>query len=217
MKIPRRARPLIDAYVSAKETVVEAGFADEIDWHDGVQFHELEESDFLREAAWVVLSAGMSEKVIRRKFPAITSAFLHWKSAGTIVSQRGRCRRDALREFGSSRKINAILQICDCVATNTYRGVASRIRDDGVDFITTLPYMGPATSLHLAKNIGLPVAKPDRHLLRAASCTGFSSPASLCEHIADVVGDSIAIVDLVIWRYSTLVKSSERFGVSLEA
>ena len=56
----------------------------------------------------------------------------------------------------------------------------------------------------LAKNLGVDTAKPDRHLVRVAEATGYASPASLCEHLARMVGDTVAVVDLVIWRFATI-------------
>ena len=38
-------------YMDAKEVVVAAGFADEIDWQEGVTLEDVTESMFLREAA----------------------------------------------------------------------------------------------------------------------------------------------------------------------
>ena len=79
-----------------------------------------------------------------------------------------------------------------------------RFQSEGVEFIQTLPFMGPATSYHLAKNIGLDVVKPDRHLLRMAAAVGYDSPSLLCEDIAASVGDRVSVVDVVLWRFATL-------------
>ena len=67
--------------------------------------------------------------------------------------------------------------------------------------------VGASTAFHLAKNLGVPVVKPDRHLLRVSNAAGFESPHDLCAVIADIVGDSVSVVDLVIWRYATLKPS----------
>ena len=69
-----------------------------------------------------------------------------------------------------------------------------------------LPYIGPVTSYHLAKNLGLHVVKPDRHLMRIAHITGHTSPFEMCSKVANTVGDSLAVIDLVFWRYATLNK-----------
>jgi hypothetical protein len=56
----------------------------------------------------------------------------------------------------------------------------------------------------LLKNIGIPIAKPDRHLVRLAGAAGFLNVQELCETLESVVGDSIAEIDLVLWRYATI-------------
>lgn len=59
------------AYLTAKERIIEAGYAHEIDWQDNRSFKQINESEFLREAAWVVLSSGFRESIVRRVFPAM--------------------------------------------------------------------------------------------------------------------------------------------------
>jgi len=203
-RIRNERERVIEAYLEAKEYVVKEGFGEEIDWQDSIRLAPIKESDFLRESAWVVLSSGMSETVIRRKFPYISEAFLFWKSAGYIANNSDECRKKALTIFGHKGKIEAIISIAQRVFSQGFRIFKGHIQKDGVRFIRSLPFMGPATSYHLAKNIGLDVVKPDRHLLRVASVTGFDSPESLCEKIAEAVGDRISVIDLVIWRFATL-------------
>ena len=55
------------------------------------------------------------------------------------------------------------------------------------------------------KNLGFDVVKPDRHLLRLASSLGFDSPEELCAEIAYEFGEPAAVVDIVLWRYCTLL------------
>jgi len=192
------------AYMTAKERVIESGYAHEIDWQENISIGCLSEREFLREAGWVVLSSGMREAVIRRKFPEVSRAFLGWESACKIVSHKEACRELALGSFNSPRKIDAIVEIAAHVAEVGFDSVRQRIVDDGIPYITQLPYMGPATSYHFAKNIGLMEAKPDRHLRRVAEAVGYTTPNAMCKDIGDLVGDKISVVDIVIWRYATI-------------
>lgn len=199
-----RSRHIATAYMIAKEAVIESGYAHEVDWQECVALDNLTERAFLREAAWVILSAGMSETVVRSKFPEVSKAFLYWSSGAAIIRRRAECRRDALVVFANARKVDAILNIASVVSEEGFDRIRGLIRQEGVGFIERLPFMGPATKYHLAKNLGVAVAKPDRHLLRVAECVGYPSPAVLCHDIAEVVGDKVSVVDLVIWRYATL-------------
>ena len=72
---------IVAAYRQAKDMVLRAGFGEEISWQASVDFNSISESDFLREHAWVTLSAGMKERVIRNLFHAISSSFYYWESA----------------------------------------------------------------------------------------------------------------------------------------
>jgi hypothetical protein len=195
---------LLASYYLAKLAVVEAGFEHEIAWQEQQRLDDVDETEFLREAAWVVLSSGMRESVIRRVFPAVETAFGHWQSAAWIVEHGTECRTAAQRAFGHERKIDAVLEISRVVASRGVTALLAALREDGPDSLLSLPYMGPATSKHLAKNLGVDVAKPDRHLVRVAEATGYASPSSLCEDLSRIVGDTTAVVDLVIWRFATL-------------
>jgi hypothetical protein len=195
---------LVALYLTAKQAVIRAGFHREIDWQSNIQFECVQETDFLREAAWVVLSTGFRESVIRRKFPEIAEAFLHWCSAQAITEHHAWCRRKAISIFAHGRKIDAIIAIAAEVSKTGFPHLKERIGCEGVSFLQTFPYIGPVTAYHLAKNLGLNMAKPDRHLVRAARSAGISSPQKMCEIIHQVVGDSVAVVDIVIWRYATI-------------
>ncbi len=194
----------MERYLEAKETVIAQGFAAEIDWQDGLDFDDVTESNFLQEAAWVILSSGMRETVIRRKFPAVSKAFLHWRSAKEIVAERRTCRCRCLSVFAHEGKADAILQVAEIVGSIGYEAVREKIQRKGVAFLQEFAYLGPATSYHLAKNLGLNVAKPDRHLVRVSQALGYGSAQELCQAIADLTGERIPVVDLVIWRFATL-------------
>jgi len=193
-----------NAYLTAKETVIASRYFKEIIWQELVRFESVTESYFLREAAWVILSSGMKETVVRGKFPAISNAFLHWSSAAEIVAQAEICESRAFESFRHKGKLNAILTIAHAVQEIGFENLMRTIQCNGPETLQRFPYLGPATSLHLAKNLGLGVAKPDRHLMRIAGKSGYNSPADLCNDIASLVGEDIAVIDLVLWRYATL-------------
>ena len=73
-----------------------------------------------------------------------------------------------------------------------------------MDPLMRIPYIGPVTVWHLAKNLGFPVAKPDRHVQRIAFTLGFVDTHSLCRKLGTALALSPAIVDTVFWRYATI-------------
>jgi hypothetical protein len=199
-----RHEACVDFYLFAKSIVLGEGFGHEVSWQDGRHFGEVTETVFLGEAAWVVLSSGMRETVVRNKFTSLSAAFNNWASARDILEHTGLYRRNAFRVFGHARKIDSIIQIATEVDRRGFECFKEKILEEGVSFLQSLPYIGPATSYHLAKNLGLDVVKPDRHLLRIAALLGYDNPADFCKAISTSVGDRVSVVDVVVWRYATL-------------
>ena len=196
-------------YLDIKKFVMDAGYANEVDWQDELAFEHISESDFLREAGWVVLSSGFRESVVRRRFPLVSEAFLQWRSAKDIEKSRERCESTAFVAFRNRRKIGAIGAIVSKVASEGFGPLRTAISRRGVEEIMDLPFMGPVTAYHLAKNIGMDVVKPDRHLERMALTLGHDSAADMCREIAHLVGDRLGVVDLVLWRFSILTASQD--------
>jgi hypothetical protein len=194
------------AYKVVKQAILQAGFKGEILWQSKRSMQKLNERTFLREAAWVIFSGGMRESVVRQKFPGISLAFRSWESADAILDNSASCRDKALACFNHRGKVEAVIEVARRVASQGFGRFHEELQNRPLDFLLEFPYLGPATSRHLAKNLGVQVAKPDRHLQRVASVMGYNSPELMCQEIAAVVLDDVAIVDLVIWRYATLDK-----------
>jgi hypothetical protein len=74
-----------------------------------------------------------------------------------------------------------------------------RATDDVIAFCARLPWLGPITKFHLAKNLGVDVAKPDVHLNRLAKLEGVTAQ-ELCERLASETGYRAATIDLILWR-----------------
>ncbi len=195
---------LVDQYLTAKDAIIERGFAAEVDWQTTVSFQSITESDFLREASWVILSAGMSEAVVRRCFPAVSAAFNNWSGAATIARHSETCRSAALSAFAHTGKISAIIALARKVDSEGFDEVKRNIGIRGVKYLQGFEYVGPVTCFHLAKNLGLDVVKPDRHLVRLATATESESPLLLCRAISKATGDRLSVVDLVLWRFATI-------------
>lgn len=192
------------AYLDAKKYVIKCGYAYEIDWQEHICINNVTETDFLRETAWVILSVGMNEKVIRKKFEEFSNAFFDWVSASIIIENKETCISNAQRVFNHKGKINAIINIALAVVNQGLSNIINNIKVYGIEYLMSFPFIGPAASCHLAKNLGISMAKPDRHLLRVSKLFGYNTPQSLCYEIAEIVGDEISTIDIVIWRYATL-------------
>lgn len=202
---PLDGRSLALAYLHAKRAVIAAGYEAEIAWQEDACRTPLTETRFLSEAAWVVLSSGMRETVVRRIFPEIAAAFANFVSArAAAVSSADGGRDRAFRAFRHPGKIAAIIDIVLHVDDAGLDTVRRLLLLEGTTYLQTLPYIGPVTAFHLAKNLGHDVAKPDRHLVRIAHACGYDDPQILCADLRDFLGEPVPVIDIVLWRFATL-------------
>ena len=191
---------LASAYLFVKERVVQAGFLSEIHWQSQRNPRDIDEESFLREAAWVVLSGGMSTRVVEKVFPAVSGAFRGFRSAREVCEHRLQIASDALRYFNHPRKIQGIVSIAEVLEEQGLAAILDRTFEQGPGYLASLPFIGPITSRHLAKNLGFATAKADRHLQRLSETSGFASTDEFCCAIARVTGENLSVVDVVLWR-----------------
>jgi hypothetical protein len=72
-----------------------------------------------------------------------------------------------------------------------------------LDFCESMPWIGPITKYHLAKNFGVQCCKPDRHIRRISGITG-ETPFEFCDRVARENGETVVVVDTVVWRAANL-------------
>jgi hypothetical protein len=195
---------VVRKYLVAKEIVINEGYGEEINWQANLCFDDINESIFMRELAWGVLSSGMRERVVRNLFGDISRCFFNWVSAGIIISNENKCFHEAIRYFNNEPKISAIIKAAKKINSLGFSRLKMMIRENPIETLQDFPYIGPITVYHLAKNIGLPVAKPDRHLTRIANMERYPDVQEFCNEISRLSGDSIPVVDIVLWRFATI-------------
>ena len=195
---------LASKYSFVKQIICDEGYEDEILWQSNLSFDDLDESTFLNELAWVILSSGMKEQVIRKIFDRISLCFFNWESAKKIVKNKQRCYRKGTNVLKHKGKISAIIQSAEIVDAAGFDKIKKKIRANPIETLKTFSYIGDITVYHLAKNIGLSVAKPDRHLVRIANMEGFGDVQNFCREISKLSGDSVPVVDIVFWRFANL-------------
>jgi hypothetical protein len=195
---------MVSLYPIIKEVVRLEGYSKEISWQQNIDFGKMNEGAFIKELAWVILSSGMKEQTIRNVFSKLTPIFNNWQSAKMIHEQREDCYFKALRIFNHPGKISAIIDSIEVINSIGYNRLKRRIRRSPLETLQRFPYIGPVTVFHLAKNIGVQVAKPDRHLVRIAQSDGYDDVQDFCRNISKVHGDSVPVVDIVLWRFANI-------------
>lgn len=199
-------------YVHARNVVECLGYMPEIEWQIAQDPSAITESEFLREAAWVVYCSGFRESVVRKYFDYLSLSFCDWESAESIVENSSGCVTAAMQVLRHERKHQAVVEIARNVAQLGFDEIKRRVQSAPLRALQGLPFIGPVTVLHLAKNLGFDVAKPDRHLVRLPRLLGYSEVYEMCRSIADFTGDPLRVVDLVLWRYSEREAAMARAG-----
>jgi hypothetical protein len=170
-----------EQFAQIDRAVREAGYAAAIEWSENMK-PPANAAAFASEAIYVICNSGMSNRVAVPIFERCMTALRGGQSAATV--------------FGHQDKAAAIDKI--------WRRRASLFRklrdtDDLIAFCETLPWVGPITKFHLAKNLGADVAKPDVHLNRLGEPEGVTAQ-QLCERLASATGYRVATIDLILWR-----------------
>ncbi|WP_147364312.1 hypothetical protein [Burkholderia pseudomallei] len=191
----------LQVLTDAFEYVNAAGLQDEVEWQRNTCLDDFTESDLLRESAWVILCSGFREATVRHYFDFISLCFCDWESAEAIMTVRDASVHAARSVFRHERKLRAIVDVAHRVAEVGFEAFKVSVMADPIGQLQRLPFVGPVTVWHLAKNLGLDTAKPDRHLVRISKKLGFGDVHEFCRAISNVSGYEVKVVDLVIWRY----------------
>ncbi len=201
---------LARVYFIAKNYVIQKGYSHEIDWQERVSICDLSAQSFLKEYSWVVLASGLSDKVVTKVFPKIEVILDDWLNLEHIAANYINLEKSLLKVFNNKLKIKALLDTALIVYTQGIFKIKNYIQLNGITYLKSFSFIGETTCFHLAKNIGLSYAKPDRHLIRISNQIGFDSPHILCKLISEYISEKIQVVDLVLWRYATLDNSYEK-------
>jgi hypothetical protein len=172
------------------------GYSPMIEWSQSIaapaEAHELAER-----AIFVICNSGLKYTVARPIFERCMTALRQGRSAGHAFGHPGKAR--AIDAIWTNRQA-----LFDQFAT----GHAT------LELVEKLPWIGPVTKYHLAKNLGIDTAKPDIHLERLARRDG-TTPHRLCKRLARQTGYRLATIDTILWRAcADGILSSSRYEVS---
>jgi hypothetical protein len=145
-----------EKYLELKQALRESGYEKEIIWAESVAAPKSALAFFF-EYAWVVLNSGMKNQVAHRIWYRLYEAMLEGCRVTNVFKHPGKAA--AIQNVWDNREeyFNAFNQCPPAMV---------------LDWLQTLPWIGPITKFHLAKNLGLDFCKPDRHLVRIAGRYG---------------------------------------------
>lgn len=187
----------VSVYREARRIVVKNGYQWEIDSVDARKFEQITPFRFFQQYAWVVINAGMKNQVAEKIYERFMS-----KANFSAIGHEG--KRKAIRKMYDDHK-----EVFEALHELYY---VQRDIKQILDYLERLPWLGPITKYHMARNIGIDCAKPDRHLLRLAVHLEYSKDErdldgvqAMCEAISKATGDRVGTVDVILWRFCNLV------------
>lgn len=175
---------LLNFYNQAKQDVIQKGYKREIDIVEERHLNDITPEIFQKEYVYVVCNSGMKNQVAEKIFQNYVY------KGNKVINHPGKW--EAIKTSERQYK-------------HWFDMLCSKKTDiDRVEYLESLPWIGKITKYHLARNLGIDCAKPDRHLTRMAKICGFDDVQLMCKEISDKTGDRIGTVDVVLWRYCNL-------------
>jgi hypothetical protein len=164
------------------EAVLRAtGYGSMIEWSESV-VPPTTADDFAREAIYVICNSGMKNSVAAPIATRCLAALEAGASSATVFNHPG--KRVAIDTIWRQR---------DELFSRYCR------ETDKLEVLSELPWIGPVTRHHLAKNLGVDTAKPDVHLERLAR-RDRTTTQTLCRRLSRATGYRLATVDSILWR-----------------
>jgi hypothetical protein len=175
---------LTEIYNKIKQIVIEAGYQRDIDWLQNIpSLEQMSKLHFFSEYCWVVINSGFRYQVAKKVYDNF------WNN--------GKFNFDAIRHEGKHKAVKYVYNTLDSCFKH-FKNSKNKLK-----YLESLPWIGPITKNHLARNLGfLEYAKADRHLVRIASYFNFNNVQKFCETISKKIGNKPGVVDLVFWRFA---------------
>lgn len=159
----------------------QAGYGEVFDWSEAIAPPQTAEA-FAREAIYVICNSGMRFTVAGPIYERCIAALDDGRSATQVFGHPGK-----------SVAIDTIWRDREALFE------AYQTQTDSLAFLHSMPWIGPVTRYHLAKNLGADTAKPDVHLERLARRDKISANG-LCRRLARKSGYKIATIDTILWQ-----------------
>ena len=173
---------IIDYYADAREYCVKAGYSWEIDAVQNRYFKDVDAPAFLEAYVFCVFNVGMKNQIAQKMYEKFLNSDCNLTSIGHPYKRTAIGEAIEKFPFWYASLLNCSTDI------------------ERVEFLDTLPMIGAITKYHLARNLGMDVAKPDRHLVRLMTKFQFEDVQEMCKYVSDITGDRIGTVDVVLWR-----------------
>lgn len=171
----------LDQFRQLELVLLNNGYRDIVEWTEGLRAPR-NAKEFALESAYVICNSGMRFSVANGIYWKCVRALRKGQSATTVFGHPGKAA--AIDFIWKNRRVLF---------------TAYQIAENKVSYCASLPWIGPVTKYHLAKNLGLDFAKPDVHLVRLAAAER-STVVELCQRLATQTRYRVTTIDSVLWR-----------------
>ena len=174
-------------------------------WRNVVEANNrpITEEQFTLEYTWCVYVSGFKASTVTKKWAALLKAHAIWDVDGKFIPAKlkpvGYTLEPVYAVWKNVAKASAIQTIRLLIASYGWESFLKKYYVRDPEALRALPFMGPALSCHLARNLGnIHVVKPDVHLKRLSNKFG---------HGDDVLGFCSTLeptwplgkIDLALW------------------
>jgi hypothetical protein len=210
-------------YVRRAVEFTSVSYPEQLEKYRKIRYIDLKPIGFFHEYVWCVYVSGFNATVISRKWDDLTRVFCG--DGGSLLFDAPNASWDEMRPiFANTRKFSAVVSTASLLigyldgstggTTVDHDGKAidaviagwEEFKQDylcELSKIRKLPMMGPVTSCHLARNMGLDYVKPDLHLQRLATKWGYISVPIMVEDLAHSLDERIGVIDFCLWNYAS--------------
>jgi len=185
---------LLDFYNMAQLEVIQQGFADEIEWCRRRRLEDVTAKEFAFQYTFAVLSSsGLRNQTVQKIESRFYEAYKNGENPFDVVKNQ-RQRAALVQGWAHYHEMFEKFK----AQPNYY---------EMINYLETLPQIGPKEKYHLARNLGIDCVKPDRHMERLAETLGFKSPDEMCLEIQRQIpgGERLGVIDVILWRYCNLI------------
>jgi len=175
----------------------------------------ISEEFFFRNYLWCVYVSGFSAKAVTANYDKLLTAHNLLDKHGKFVPSEKASPPDKDEVFKIWRnhaKFDAIFKTRNQVREGWYPFRKQYLDARDPLAIQNIAFMGPALSMHLARNLGaVQLVKPDVHLVRLAKNFGFYTARDLClsarESCPRMSQWPLGKVDLLLWYAAATIRS----------
>ena len=163
-----------------------------------MNFDDVDLRAFLRQYLWVIYVSGFRNAVVGKHFDSLRAAFRDLDLDQIVAMEAIDARTLAIP---NQRKADAFLRGCRLVHRKGWRALKAELREKKTAALWQLPWMGPATTRHMALALGIEdTAKPDTWIMQcAAKCS--AAVDEMVTFLSTEYGLKRQEVDAYLWRY----------------